>query len=154
MRLSKRHRPNRRRSAYSLVEVLAASGIISVAVGAAAALSFTTVGQEESGHRVARALAIQENAARLFRLGLGADEIIRLLPPDPVVSTITIAIDRPNIAGVGLVDRALIDMEYYTSRSDAVWIAGKWTGGPGGTGSKRIAPTMTVYRPTARAGSG
>ena len=150
----KRSRGTRRRAGYSLVEVLAASGIISMAVGAAATLSMVTVGQEESGHRVARAICIQENASRMFRLGMSPAEIIRLLPPDPVVSSISIVQDQVNIAGVGTVDRAQIDIQYHTSPSGAVWNAGKWTGGPGGSGSLRVSPTVTVYRTTARAGSG
>ncbi len=151
---TKRSKRARRRAGYSLVEVLAASGIISIAVGAAAALSMVTVGQEESGNRVARAISIQENAGRMFRLGMSPAEIIRLLPPDPVVSSISIVQDQVNIAGVGTVDRAQIDIQFLTSPSGAVWNAGKWTGGPGGSGSLRVSPTVTVYRTTVRAGSG
>ena len=66
---------------YSLVEVLAACGIIALGVGAALSLSLATVSQEETGHRIARAVAIGENAARLYGLGLSPDEIVRILPP-------------------------------------------------------------------------
>ena len=86
---------------YSLVEVLAACGIIALGVGAALALSLATVSQEETGHRIARAVAIGENAARLYGLGLSPDEIVRILPPDPVLSSITIREDELEVDGVG-----------------------------------------------------
>lgn len=146
------HHSSLRRAAYSLVEVIAASGIIAIAVGAALSLSLATVGQEESGHRTSRAISIGESAARLYRLGLSSAEIIRLLPPDPVVSNIVITEDTPLVSGVGTMQRARIDISFYTSRSDAVWVAGTWSGGPGGTASRRSLPTITALRPTARAG--
>ncbi len=142
----------RRRAAYSLVEVLAAAGIIAIGVGAALSLSLATVGQEEAGHRTSRAINIGENAARLYQLGLSPAEIIRLLPPDPVISTIVITEDTPSVDGVVTMQRASIAITFYTSRSDAVWLAGTWSGGPGGTASRRILPIITALRPTARAG--
>ncbi len=141
-----------RRAAYSLIEVLAASGIVVIGVGAALSLSLATVSQEEAGHRVARAISIGENAARMYRLGLSSAEIIRLLPPDPVVSGISITEDQLSVSGVGTMNRARIAIEFYTSRPDAVWVAGVWSGGPGGNSSKRTLPTITALRPTVRAG--
>lgn len=141
-----------RSAAYSLVEVLAACGIIALGVGAALSLSLATVSQEETGHRTSRAITIGENAARLYRLGLSSAEIIRLLPPDPVVSNIVITEDQPFVSGVGTMNRARIAITFYTSPSDAVWVAGIWSGGPGGNASKRSLPTITALRPTVRAG--
>ena len=138
---------------YSLVEVLAACGIIALGVGAALALSLATVSQEETGHRIARAVAIGENAARLYGLGLSPDEIVRILPPDPVLSSITIREDELEVDGVGQIDRAQFDIVFNTSRSNARWAAGKWSGGPGGESSKRNLPVITALRPKTRTGS-
>ena len=85
--------------AYSLIEVLAASGIIVIALGAALSLGIATVSQEESGNRIARGLSIQENAARLFRLGLSPEEIIRLIPSDPCVEELSISTPYSVMAG-------------------------------------------------------
>ena len=138
---------------YSLVEVLAACGIIALGVGAALSLSLATVSQEEAGHRIARAVAIGENAARLYGLGLSPDEIVRILPPDPVLSSITIREDEFEVDGVGQMDRAQLDIVFNTSRSSARWTEGQWSGGPGGEASKRNLPVITALRPKSRTGS-
>lgn len=139
-------------AAYSLVEVLAASGIVAMGVAAAVALSFATTSQEETAHRAARALSIQENAARLFELGLSSDEVLRLLPPDPVVSAIAITESAPIIATGVQVQQADIDIAFETSPSGATWSAGTWTGGPGGSSSVRTLSDLIVIRPSTRAG--
>ena len=135
-------------AAYSLVEVLAACGIIALGVGAALSLSLATVSQEETGHRIARAVAIGENAARLYSLGLSPEEIVRILPPDPVLSSISIIEDQLPVAGVGSMDRAKVDIVFNTSASNALWAEGKWSGGPGGEASKRKLPVITALRPS------
>lgn len=139
-------------AAYSLVEVLAASGIVAMGVGAAVALSFATTSQEETAHRAARALSIQENAARLFELGLSSNEVLRLLPPDPVVSAIAITESAPTVALGVQVQQADIDVAFETSPSGATWSAGTWTGGPGGSNSVRTLSDLIVIRPSTRAG--
>ena len=68
--------------AYSLIEVLAASGILLMAIGAILSLSHGTLLQEESTRKLARAYCLQENAAKLYYLGLEPEEIINLLPLD------------------------------------------------------------------------
>jgi len=146
------HRPRRARcAAYSLIEVLVATGIITMGVAVAASLSFSMTGQEEAGNNISRALAVQENSARLFRLGLSGDEIIRLLPPDPLVYSITITEDAPVVTGAGTMDRAIIVIEYDISPVSETWDAGEWTGGPGGALSRRTH-TVTALRPQVRAG--
>ncbi|MCP4849064.1 MAG: hypothetical protein GY899_14075 [Verrucomicrobiaceae bacterium] len=141
------------RAGYSLVEVLAACGIIALGVGAALSLSLATVSQEEAGHRIARAVAIGENAARLYGLGLSPDEIVRILPPDPVLSSITIREDEFEVDGVGQMDRAQVDIVFNTSRSSSRWAEGQWSGGAGGESSKRNLPVITALRPKVRNGS-
>jgi len=140
-------------AAYSLVEVLAACGIIALGVGAALSLSLATVSQEEAGHRIARAVAIGENAARLYDLGLSPEEIVRILPPDPVLSSISIIEDQFPLPGVGSMDRARVGIVVNTSASNALWTEGKWSGGPGGEASKRNLPVITALRPSKRTGS-
>ena len=137
---------------YSLVEVLAACGIVALGVGAALSLSLATVSQEETGHRIARAVAIGENAARLYGLGLSPDEIVRILPPDPVLSSISIREDEMQVDGVGAMDRAQFDIVFHTSRPNASWVEGQWAGGPGGESSKRNLPVITALRPKVRSG--
>jgi transcriptional regulator with XRE-family HTH domain len=137
---------------YSLVEVLAACGIVALGVGAALSLSLATVSQEETGHRIARAVAIGENAARLYGLGLSPDEIVRILPPDPVLSSISIREDEMQVDGVGAMDRAQFDIVFHTSRPNASWVEGQWSGGPGGESSKRNLPVITALRPKVRSG--
>ena len=66
--------------AYSLVEVLAASAILLMALSAVLSLSYGTVAQEENNRRVARGYCIQENVAQLFCLGLSPDDIVNVLP--------------------------------------------------------------------------
>ncbi len=152
MNLNTFHRRGRR-AAYSLAEVLVAAGLIAVAIGAAVSLSFATTSQEEAGARVARGLNVAENAARLYRLGLSGAEVIRLLPYDPVVYSISITEDTPLVAGVGLMDRATVTVvtETNPSTDTLTWSAGKWTGGPGGAASRRTFTTQ-ILRPTVRAG--
>lgn len=67
---------------YSLVEVLAASGILLMAIGAIFSLSYGTLSQEEITRKLARGYCFQENAAKLYYLGLDPEEIINLLPLD------------------------------------------------------------------------
>ena len=66
--------------AYSLVEVLAASAILLMALSAVISLSYGTVAQEENNQRVARGYCIHENIAQLFCLGLSPDDIVNVLP--------------------------------------------------------------------------
>ena len=59
-----------RRAGYSLVEVVVASSVLMIGVGAACALSLTMIGQEEGHVRIARGVNLVENATRLYQLGL------------------------------------------------------------------------------------
>jgi hypothetical protein len=57
-------------SAYTLIELLAASSIIAVAMAASVSLSSTLMLQEELSWRVAVTRNYQENMARLWQLGI------------------------------------------------------------------------------------
>jgi type II secretory pathway pseudopilin PulG len=65
-------RPTHRagRSGYTLVEVLAASGLVAAAIGAASALSMTMTRQEELARGQAAAIRYAEALARLWQLGV------------------------------------------------------------------------------------
>jgi type II secretory pathway pseudopilin PulG len=68
------------RSAYTLIEVLAAGAIVAIGAGAAASLSATVGFQEDVARRVSIARNYQENMAQLWQLGLDPVEIIALMP--------------------------------------------------------------------------
>jgi prepilin-type N-terminal cleavage/methylation domain-containing protein len=87
------------RAAYTLLEVLVAAAIISIAVAAAGALALATVAQEEMNARVARCLNLHEQAVRLYQLGLEPDQIADLLPPDPSVVSLDIPSDEVTVPG-------------------------------------------------------
>lgn len=69
-----------RRSAYTLIEVLAAGAIVAIGAGAAASLSATVGFQEDIARRVSIARNYQENMAQLWQLGLDPVDIIALMP--------------------------------------------------------------------------
>lgn len=70
------------RRAYTLIEALAASAIIAVAVGAAASISASVSLQEDHARRVAVTRNFQENVARLWQLGLSRNAIYDDVLPD------------------------------------------------------------------------
>lgn len=139
--------------AYSLIEVLAASSIILIALGAAISLSIATVSQEESGNRICRGLSIQENAARLFRLGLSPDEIVRLIPSDPCVGDLSISAPYFVMAGSVSVLASDIDLTVITNSPKVRWSSGVSDDNKLKDGARRVLPRLTVYRPFTRSGN-
>ena len=65
---------------YTLIEVMTAAVIIGIAVSAAVSMSSTLVLQEELSWRTTTALNYQENAAKLWQLGLTPFEVSSLMP--------------------------------------------------------------------------
>ena len=65
---------------YTFVEVLVASGIVGMAIGGAVRLVATMQVHEEAANDVAVALNLQDNAARLWQLGLTPTEVNNILP--------------------------------------------------------------------------
>jgi hypothetical protein len=97
------------------VEALVAAAILVIGVAAAASLAFTMVSQEEGNARVARAINLQEQAARLYQLGLrptGANSIASILPADSGVVSITFATGTADVANVGTVETATCEMTF------------------------------------------
>jgi len=83
-----------------------AAGILVMGIGAAAALAITMVAQEEANARVARALNLQEQAGRLYHLGLTPSEIAAILPPEPNVSSLTFTESVISVTNVGTMESA------------------------------------------------
>ena len=66
--------------AYSLIEVLIASGILLTGIAAVAMMAHTMFLQEEANGRVTRGLNLQEQAVTLWQLGLSSSTITNILP--------------------------------------------------------------------------
>lgn len=66
----------RRRAGYTLVEVLAASGLIAAAIGAASSLSMTMTSQEEIARGHAAAIRYAEAVARLWQIGVNPSTVL------------------------------------------------------------------------------
>lgn len=73
--------------AYSLIEVLIASGILLTGIAAIAMMAHTMFLQEEANGRITRALNLQEQAARLWQLGVSNNIITNILPEKCVASS-------------------------------------------------------------------
>ena len=64
------------RRGYTLVEVIAASGLMAGAIAAAAALSMTMANQEEAAKTKAAAIRYGEAVARLWQLGVNPNNVL------------------------------------------------------------------------------
>lgn len=69
-----------RAAGYTLIEVLAASAVIAIGMSAAVSLSGTLMLQEELSWRVAVVRNYQENMARLWQLGIRAQDVLTIMP--------------------------------------------------------------------------
>jgi Tfp pilus assembly protein PilV len=102
----------RKTSAYSLIEVMIAGGIVAIGIAAAALMANALLLQEESQGYSLRAFNTQEQAARLWQLGLNATTITNILPercsasnPPPAYSMcLQFTTSTNTIAGVGTVE--------------------------------------------------
>lgn len=81
--------PGLSHAGYSLVEVLIAAAIVALGIGAAALLALTMVSQQEGSARVVRALNYQEQAGRLYQLGVSASDIPGIMPAESSVTSLT-----------------------------------------------------------------
>ena len=107
---------------YSLVEVLVAIGILSLAIGAASRLSMNMALQEEGNMRKSVAVNYGENVARLWQLGMDDPSTVLLLP-DGVTHTLTVAasaIALPEGASAeGSLQKATVQISYTTADGTA-----------------------------------
>ncbi len=134
----------KRNRGYTLVETLIAAGLLLFGIAAAAALSLTMVSQEEANARVARAINIQEQAARLYQLGLEPAEIWGangILPPEDNVVSVEFSSTTGPVANVG-------NLELSTCR--IVYSAGKPMTDPSLTSPAERTNDVVVVRPTIR----
>ena len=140
---------------YSLVEVVIAAAIVAVGVAAGAVMVNTLVVQEEMNAGVVRAANLQEQATRLYRLGLtNPQDIYNILPevcgasPAPAsgsfsllfgaVTTVTNTVSQD---GGGAVDIA-----YQTTRCTVVYASA-----PDAVGQVAyLSNTVSIIRPTLR----
>lgn len=136
-------------AAYTLVEVLVAASILLIAAAAAAALALATLAQEEANARVARCTNLNEQAARLYQLGLAPDTITALLPPDPAVVSLTFETQDVFIENLGTVQRADSTLVYTTAPLAGDWSPGTWTAGQDSAETLRTSQ-VTAFRPSIR----
>jgi type II secretory pathway pseudopilin PulG len=99
--------------AYTLVEVLIAAAILFLVVAAAASLSGGLTTQEILAQRTAIAINHQEQAARLWQLGLTPAAITNtLLLPHSSVSSLTFTESAVTRDGIGSMQSAQLRMVY------------------------------------------
>lgn len=75
---------------YSLIEVLVSTVVIGIGMTAAVSMSSTAMLQEEMSWRVNIGMNYQENAVRLWQLGLDRSDILEILPTNPALNDILI----------------------------------------------------------------
>jgi len=132
--------------AYSLIEVIIAGAILMIAIGAVAAMALATVTQQETNIRISQAISYQEQAARLYQLGLTPTAIASILPVEPGV---TLSFKNETIGPIGtIVGIQKIDCEIVFQPNPATvgWSEGSWVGGT--TASR--TNVMVVIRPSIR----
>lgn len=148
MKVFANNRRNTGKKGYSLAEVLVASAILMIGVGAAASLSLSITTQEEIVWRAARGVNMVETAAILYQQGIDADLVLDLIPLDEAVTLSVVGSEADEaIANVGTMRGITFRAEIATVIDGGSWTAGSWTGG-----SDASVPTRTVdariYRST------
>jgi type II secretory pathway pseudopilin PulG len=141
-------RATRHNAGYSLVEVLVAGGILALGIGAACIMSLTMVTQEEMLHRMARNINLQENAARMYQIGLNASDITGAngLLPGSSDLTLTFATKTTNLTGIGAVPAQTITATINSTPADSILptAARGWTGGGRRTDSGGVRATRVI----------
>lgn len=115
--------------AYTLIEALVASSILMIGIGAAASMSLAFITQEEISERANRAFGYLENAVTLYQAGVPNARIPGLLPPDPVVTSLTFTDRTINATNLGNVPSTLITVTWSANASTASAGVSRWTGG-------------------------
>ncbi len=141
--------PSPRPAAYSLIEVLVAGSILVIAAAAAAAMALAVSSQQEANTRIARALVLQEQAARLYHLGMTPADIDAVLPWDPAVDSLTHSPIPPATEFVDTIpmEKTTSTLVYKPFAATSSWSAGSWTGGDP---SAQRSNSMTLVRPITR----
>lgn len=110
--------------AYSLVEVLIAGALLALGIAAAAIFANTIFINQESSNVTTRGLNVQEQAGRLYALGLEPAGITNLVPewfvttsPPPLGSQrMQFTITTNTFAGAGAVEQAANQIVFPTMR--------------------------------------
>jgi Tfp pilus assembly protein PilV len=131
--------------AYSLVEVIIAGFILVMAISGAALLAHSIMVQEESNFYMTRAINVQEQAAKLYALGLSPSTITNILPEQittnssPSVGSLSLVFttNSTNISIVGTLETATCTMVY------PMGVDGRGT-------ALRRTNTINIVRPSLR----
>lgn len=125
------------RAGYTLVEVLAASGLIAAAIAASSALSMNMARQEELSRSQASAIRYAEAVARLWQLGANPSAVLLTQPQSlpevvngsTVYGAMSFTVSASAAAGMGddggisqgSVEKATVTVTYlpYGSQTDA-----------------------------------
>jgi hypothetical protein len=112
-------------SGYSLVEVVIAGFILVTAIAGAAILAHTLLVTEENNAYSTHALNVQEQAAKLYALGLSPTAITNILPEAFTNSTnvqpghlyLAFATNSTNIPGLGILETATNTIVFPAARN-------------------------------------
>ena len=114
---------------YTLIEALVASSILMIGIAAAASMSLAFITQEEISERADKAFSHLENAATLYQCGVDSSEIPGLLPPNPVVTSLTFTDRTINATNLGAIPSVLITVTWKSSNASDTSGISRWTGG-------------------------
>lgn len=133
---------------YSLIEVMIAAAVLMVAIAGAGAMALSVITQQETNAVIARAIGYQEQAARLYQIGLAPSTISAILPAEPALVSLTFQnLTTPALAGVGSMERAECVMVFRPSPATSSWSVGTWNPGDA---TKQVTNSLTVLRPVTR----
>lgn len=130
-------------AAYTLIEVLVAASLIGMAMTAAVSMSSTMMLQEELSWRVAVAMNYQENACRIWQLGLNPADVTAIMPDTkghPFLNEIlestasTVSLVTANQGGLAVMEGAVNSLQ-----------VANYANGPAGS-----TTTVQLFRPTTR----
>ena len=141
-------RRNRKPQGYTLIEVLAAAVIIGLAISAAVSMNTTLVLQEELSWRTTVALNYQENAAKLWQLGLSPFEVNSLMPApsgNPLLNSVLVSNSGVvgSITELGTIDADGVGAVEQANHTLTVNNVGSAT-------DSGASPVVTIIRPSTR----
>jgi prepilin-type N-terminal cleavage/methylation domain-containing protein len=98
-------------SGYTVIEVLVAAAILAIGVAAASTLALTMAEQQRASAQFSKALNYQEQAARLYQLGLASSSITNIMPR-PAGATVTFLSETNIDSSVGLCQAIICRLVY------------------------------------------
>jgi len=128
---------------YTLTEAVIAGAILLVGITAAALLANSLVLAQEGNERVIRAYNIQDQAAKLYALGLSPTTITNILPANCVTNS---PAEGELIMNYGTATQVIGGMSVEVATNTMVFLAGQELGG---TPTYRTN-TVIVVRPATR----